>query len=137
MLNKLLILVCFFYCSMAWADNKNVFSTFLTEEKNSHVQIKDCGDGTPCGKIVWLNPETLDEGVTPETAVSKKGEKILGLTILKGFDAKKNDWRNGTIYDPGKDKSYTSRLQRLQDGSLQVKGCIAFLCQTQIWTEVN
>ncbi len=115
----------------------NVFGTFLTQEKNSHIQITDCGDGSPCGTIVWLNPETLDEGVTPKTAKSKTGEPILGLQILSEFTRKKKDWRGGTIYDPGKDKSYASRLKRLENGSLEVKGCISLFCQTQIWLEVQ
>lgn len=118
------------------ADSHDVFGTYLTEEQNSHIQIADCGDGSPCGKVVWLNPETLDPGVTPDTATSKAGEPVLGLTMLEGFERKKNDWRGGTIYDPGKDKTYASRLKRLDNGDLQVKGCISIICQTQIWTEV-
>lgn len=125
-----------FMANAAYADSHDVFGTFLTEEKNSHIQIKDCGDGSPCGVIVWLNPATLDAGVTPETAKSKAGEPVLGLTMLKGFSRKKNDWRGGTIYDPGKDKTYASRLSRLDNGDLEVKGCIAFICQTQTWTPV-
>jgi len=133
----LLISAVFLISLTASADSQDVFGTFLTEEKNSHIYIHDCGDGSPCGKIVWLNAQMLGEGVTPENAKSKNGSPILGLTILKGFESKKNDWRGGTIYDPGKDKSYASRLKRLDDGTLQVKGCIAFLCQTQIWHEVK
>ena len=125
-----------FVSTSLWANPHDVIGTFLTEEKNSHIQIEPCNQDSLCGKIVWLNPETLEPGVTPETAESKKGEKVLGLTILKDFEKKKSDWRAGTIYYPGKDKLYASRLKRLDNGDLQVKGCIAFICQTQIWTPV-
>ena len=136
MKNIWLLAISLGYSSVSLADSFDVFGTFLTEEKNSHIQILDCGDGSPCGKVVWLNPETLDEGVTPETAKSKKGEPVLGLQMLSGFERKNKDWRGGTIYDPGKDKTYASRLKRLDNGTLEVKGCIAFICQTQIWTAV-
>ncbi len=116
-------------------DSLNVYGVFLPKKKNSHIQIYDCGDNTPCGKVVWINPESLEEGVTPESAVTKVGKKVLGMVILEGFSARQKDWRGGTIYDPEADKTYKSRLKRLPDGSLQVKGCIAFLCQTQVWTE--
>lgn len=121
----------------AAANSLDVFGRYLTEEKNSHVEIIDCGDGSPCGTVVWLDKTMLPEGVTPETAKSKKGEKVLGLKMLQGFERKKDDWRDGTIYAPGKGKTYKSRLKRLDDGNLEVKGCIAFLCQTQIWTPVD
>lgn len=121
----------------AFADSFNVFGTYLTEEKNSHILIEDCGDGSPCGKIIWVNPESIQPGETQESIKSKSGDPILGLQILNGFERNKSDWRDGTIYDPGKDKSYASRLARLDDGSLQVKGCISFFCQTQIWTPVS
>ena len=139
MVSRVLLVLFSVFSTFTYADSLDVYGTYLTEEKNSHIEIYACEGGksqTPCGKIVWLNPDTLDPGITPETAISKNGEKVLGMTILKGFEKKGQEWREGTIYDPGKDKSYASRLQRLDDGSLQVKGCIAFICQTQVWTAV-
>jgi len=121
----------------AQAAPHDVYGTFLVQEETSHVQIKDCGDGTPCGVVVWLDADKLEPGITPETAKSKAGEAVLGLTMLQGFERKSKDWRGGTIYDPGKDKTYSSKLKRLENGDLEVKGCISFFCQTQIWTEVK
>ncbi len=117
----------------AKADSHDVFGTFYTKDKGSKIQISDCGDGGPCGKIVWVNPDTIEDGLTAEELKSKAGEPILGLEIVKGFERKKNDWRGGTIYDPGKDKTYASRMKKLENGTLEVKGCISFFCLTQIW----
>ena len=41
---------------------------------------------------------------------------------------------NGTIYDPRNGKTYKSIVSKNADGTLAVKGCIAFFCQTQKWT---
>ena len=60
---------------------------------------------------------------------------LLGLLILKGFEKKKNDWRGGTIYDPENDKTYDARIKRLDDGDLELKGCVGPFCQTQVWPE--
>jgi uncharacterized protein (DUF2147 family) len=137
MLRLLLPVMLLSFPAMLHADSRDVFGTFLTEEQDSHIQISDCGDGSPCGKIVWLDPARLEEGVKPQDVMTKVGEPVLGLLILKDFKRKKEDWRDGTIYAPDKDKTYASRLQRLDDGTLQVKGCLSFFCQTQIWTPVT
>ena len=114
-------------------DGHDVFGIFLTEAKTSTVTIADCGDGSPCGRISWIDPTAMEPGQTPETARTQAGDPVLGLLMLEGFEQRKNDWRGGTIYDPENDKSYASRLKRMKDGRLQVKGCIGPICQTQVW----
>ena len=114
-------------------DGHNVFGTYLTQAKTSTVTIEDCGDGSPCGRVSWIDPNAMAPGQTPETALTKAGDPVLGLLMLEGFEKRKKDWRGGTIYDPENDKSYASRLKRLGDGKLQVKGCIGPICQTPIW----
>jgi len=102
----------------AMADPHDVFATFATQEGTSHIQISDCGDGTPCGTIIWIDPTSLPEGITPETAIGKTGVNVLGLTMLEGFERKNKGWRNGTVYDPENDKTYAARLARLDNGDL-------------------
>ena len=113
----------------------DVFGTFFTEAGTSRVTIEDCGDGSPCGRVSAINPNALEDGETPKSVTTKAGDPVLGLLMLEGFEKRKNDWRGGTIYDPSEDKTYASRLKRLDDGNLQVKGCIGPFCQTQVWEE--
>ena len=120
----------------AHAENAHdVFGTFLTQAQTSTVTIEDCGDGSPCGRVSWIDPNAMEPGQTPEAALTKAGEPVLGLLMLQGFDKRRKDWRGGTIYDPENDKTYASRLKRLDDGRLQVKGCIGPICQTQVWSQ--
>ncbi len=121
----------------AFADPLNVFGTFAVRGGTSHVEIKDCGDGSPCGTIVWIDPATLEPGQTVDALADAKGAKIMGLQLLNGFARKAADWRGGTIYDPEAGKTYASRLKRLANGHLEVKGCIGPICQTQVWTPVK
>lgn len=118
-------------------DAHDVFGTFATEEGTSHIEISDCGDGTPCGTIVWIDPSSLPDGETPENVIGDNGENVLGQQILEGFSQKKKDWRGGTVYDPENDKNYSARIKRLDSGELQLKGCVGPFCQTQVWTEVS
>ena len=121
--------------SAAHADPHNVFGTWVTEAGTSHIQIADCGDETPCGTVVWIDPDELEPGVSPQTAVDANGDNVLGLKMLYGFSKKRKDWRSGTIYDPEAGKTYGSQIKLRDDGKLQVKGCIGPFCQTQVWTK--
>lgn len=124
-------------CGSASADPFNVFGTFQLPSGKSHIEIADCGNGSPCGKVVWISPDGLPAGASPETIKDARGEKILGLKLLHSFERKAGDWRGGKIYDPEEGKTYASRLKRLTNGNLEVKGCIGPVCQTQIWKPVT
>ena len=115
-------------------DALDVYGAWLTEKQNSVVVISKC-DETPCGEIVWIDaPDaaSLTDTENPDEAL--RARPLLGLEMLYGFEAKKDQWKKGRIYDPETGKTYGSRLRRLEDGALQVKGCIGPICQTQIWT---
>ena len=111
----------------------NVFGVFVTPDGTSHIEITDCGDGSPCGRIVWIDPASLPDGETPETIKGQNGEHLMGMQLIEGFERRKKDWRGGSIYDPENDKMYAARLKRLSSNQLQLKGCIGPICQTQIW----
>ncbi|MEM7767055.1 MAG: DUF2147 domain-containing protein [Pseudomonadota bacterium] len=123
------------------AGSKDVFGTWATEDGSARIEITDCGDGSPCGRVVWIDQASMRERLTPETAVdennpdpARQGDPVLGLLMLSDFEEKRNDWRGGTIYDPETGRTYGSRLKRRDDGTLQVKGCVGPICQTQTWT---
>jgi uncharacterized protein (DUF2147 family) len=121
----------------ALADPLDVFGRFALRGGTSHVEIVDCGNATPCGKVVWIDPSALSSGERAETVTDAKGSRILGLQLLGGFTARSGDWRGGTIYDPETGRTYAARLKRLGNKSLEVKGCIGPVCQTQVWTAVR
>ena len=119
----------------AAAEYHDIYGTFVTDEGSAKIQIEDCGDETPCGYFVWLNPDIQPKVDVTNKFSGKEGKPLLGSLMLKGFSKKKNDWRGGKVFDSNNDKIYRARLKRLPDGSLQVKGCIGPICQTQVWPE--
>ncbi|KQT31769.1 hypothetical protein ASG29_07590 [Sphingomonas sp. Leaf412] len=107
---------------------------WLTEDGSGVVTIGPCG-ATTCGRLTQI---LKSQPNAPKTDVANsnpalRSRPIQGIAILSGFADKGKDWR-GTIYDPRNGKSYKSIVARSPDGSLAVKGCIAFFCQTQRWT---
>lgn len=118
-------------------DALDVYGAWLTEKQNSVVVISKCEE-TPCGNIVWIDApdaQTLTDTENPDETL--RSRPLIGLQMLYGFEAKKDQWKKGRIYDPEAGKTYGSRLRKLEDGSLQVKGCIGPICQTQIWTPTS
>ena len=106
---------------------------WLIEDGSAVVQVGPCG-GATCGRIVTvLKPRAgapTTDANNPDAAL--RNRPIVGIPILSGFSDAGKDWR-GQIYDPRTGKSYKSIVTHEKDGTLKVKGCISFLCQTQVW----
>jgi uncharacterized protein (DUF2147 family) len=107
---------------------------WTTADGSGIVTVGPCG-GTVCGRLTQI---LKSQPGAPKTDVANsdpalRTRPILGMPILSGFVDKGNDWR-GTIYDPRNGKTYKSIVSKNTDGTLAVKGCIAFFCQTQKWT---
>jgi len=110
----------------------SVYGRWLTGDAT--VEIRDCGNGTPCGYIVKAdaqdpsNPPLLDEN-NPEE--SQRTNPLIGTRILHRYSFRNGRWRRGRIYNPANGKSYSSSLELETQSRLVVKGCIGPFCQTQ------
>lgn len=138
-MRKIVCLLSLLFAPLAYSeyDALDVYGRFETEGR-SHVELRDCGNQTPCGYIMWIDPASLEEGKTPESLRTKgTNEPVLGLLMLKGFARRKSGWRSGELYHPKRDKSYRAHIRRLEDGNLEVRPCVGPFCQTQVWALVN
>jgi uncharacterized protein (DUF2147 family) len=111
---------------------------WITEEKDAIVTLAQCGS-TTCGRISKFlvpPPDGPDQRDIYNPDPEKKKRRLQGLAILTGFKAERTQWR-GRIYDPKSGKSYRSVLRRSGPDTLEVKGCIAFFCQTQVWKKAK
>lgn len=106
---------------------------WLTADGSAVVSVGSCGAQT-CGRISRVLKSAPGaprvDANNPDPALRTR--PVVGLPILTGFAPGGGDWR-GRIYDPRNGKSYKSIVSREADGTLKVKGCIAFFCQTQVW----
>ena len=104
-----------------------VFQTQANDDGNvGMVQFYDCG-GKYCGRLV----KSFD-GSGKEVASQHTGKNIVaGMTDTGG-----GSFSGGTIWDPGADKTYKSKMS-LDGRTLSVSGCVAVFCKTQKWTRVK
>ncbi|MEO1047241.1 MAG: DUF2147 domain-containing protein [Pseudomonadota bacterium] len=111
---------------------------WVTEEGDAEVTISKCG-ATTCGKIsrfIVPPPDGPDQRDIYNPDPAKKTRRLMGLPILTSFTEEEDLWR-GRIYDPKSGKSYRSVVRRKSASTIEVKGCISFFCQTQIWTKAS
>ncbi len=125
----------------------DIVGVWLTQDKDSHVEIYKDGDKY-FGKIIWL--ETPNDSITGKPKVDDKNEDpalqnrpVMGMKLLKNFvfDGK-DEWENGTIYDPKKGKTYSCYMKFPDNNNkdlLKIRGYIGFslLGRTVYWTRVK
>ena len=109
---------------------------WFTVGNRSIVDIAPCGTAL-CGKLSKiLVPVKGNGNDTNNPDVAMHSRPLIGLNILFSFKDTGKQWE-GRIYDPEHGKTYRSIVFRNPDGTLAVKGCIAFFCQTQTWKPVR
>jgi uncharacterized protein (DUF2147 family) len=117
---------------------------WYNKEKSSKIQIYLAVDGAYYGKIVWLDkPNDKDTG-KPRTDKnnpdkSLRDKPLLGLLIMKSFKKSpddKDEYTDGTIYDPKNGKTYCGKIA-FKGSTLDLRGYIcsfSFLGRNETWT---
>jgi uncharacterized protein (DUF2147 family) len=128
--------------SVSAADEMSPIGRWKTiSDKTGHetgiVEISKSGD-VLVGKVVKIIAEPGDpaDPVCKKCDGPEKDQRVLGMTILKGFHRDGDAWDGGTILDPRTGSIYSSEIH-LDDGGhkLQVRGYIgiSLLGRTQTW----
>jgi hypothetical protein len=101
----------------------------------SIVEIRQAGDGTYTGRIVELLNPSRPNPTCDKCSDDRKDRPITGMEIIRGMRAERGGgYGGGTILNPEEGKVYRSKMKLVEGGSkLEVAGCIAFFCRTQVW----
>ena len=119
-------------------DEMNVYGVFINEDRTGIIEVEDCGDGTPCGTLIWVTPYPDgsivkdDKNPDPELAA----QPLIGTSLFKEFEAGKGKWKSGRIYNPEDGKTYRSSIKLSGHEYLEVKGCLGPICKTQYWNRL-
>ena len=113
-----------------------IVGKWMTAEKDSIIEIAPCGTNM-CGKISkFLTPVQGPPFDRNNPNVSLRNRPLLGLPILLALKDGSKQWE-GNIYDPKKGKTYKSKVFMNPNGTMTVKGCVVFFCQSFVWTPVR
>lgn len=107
------------------AQANKITGVWLTASDSSSVKIIKHTNGKYIGNINWImvplndqgNPKVDEENPDP----AKQNNPIMGLKLLRSFEynAKKDRWDKGSIYDPDNGKTY-SCYGWFEDGNYDV-----------------
>jgi uncharacterized protein (DUF2147 family) len=118
----------------------DIVGQWYSEGNESVVELYK-SNGKYYGKLVWLKepnrngkPKVDDKNPDPK----HHDRPVLGLVILKDFifDGK-DEWNDGTIYDPKNGKTYSCYIEFQKKDVLKIRGYIgiSLIGRTTIWTK--
>lgn len=123
-----------FVAGDAFADPRGLW---LTEGGKSHVRLYDCKRSPErlCGVIVWMKNPRKDVKNDDE---SKRDRDLVGsLVVWNLVHQGGNEWDDGEIYNPSDGDTYDSELIEIDANTLEVSGCVWFICKEQIWKRIE
>ncbi|NLA15522.1 MAG: DUF2147 domain-containing protein [Bacteroidales bacterium] len=142
-MKKLLLLFVLGMFSMPLvAQNANkIEGIWWNEEKTTkiHVELKD---GKYIGTVVYMIPEKYENGEAPKDKNNPdpalQSRSIVGLQLLDGFvfNERRNEWKDGTIYDPESGKTYSCFARLEGDDLMKLRGFVGgmrMLGRTSQW----
>lgn len=115
-----------------------IVGIWMNEDQTTKVEIFKAGNSYS-GKIIWLAKPNNSEGKpfldknNPDRA--KRGQKILGLTIITGLKYTNNQWSNGTIYAPRRGMYADCSVALSNNGNLEITVTKSGFSRTKTWTK--
>ncbi len=130
---KKLIILFFLgvYTLTSFAQNADkIVGVWWNEEKTTKIEVEK-KDGKYIGTIVYMIPEKYENGEPPKDDENPdpalRDRSIVGLQILNDFvyNSGKEEWKDGSIYDPKSGKTYDCYGWLESDNLLKLKGFVA------------
>ncbi|PTD18542.1 DUF2147 domain-containing protein [Sphingomonas fennica] len=125
--------------AVAAAPAASVLGLWRSQDRGGTIELYNCGPAV-CGRI--LDGPTLR--ANPDLRDVKNGEKALrtrpvkGLRIFDGFTGGPTRYAGGSLYDPESGWGTSNGFLTLKDAdTLEVKGCVAFFCQSEIMLRIR
>ena len=110
-----------------------------TGKEKAIVRITEAG-GVFTGKVEKLLDPAKQDSKCDECTDSRKGQPVIGLTIMRNIKKGESHWEGGDILDAANGKVYRARLTLSEDNKrLDVKGYIGtpLFGRTQTWTRME
>jgi uncharacterized protein (DUF2147 family) len=108
-----------------------------SKQEKSYVRIIDQG-GVLTGKVEKLLDPAKQGSKCEQCTDERKGQPVVGMTILRNVKANGDVWDGGDILDPNNGKVYRVRLKPEDGGKqLEVRGYIGPFYRNQHWIRVE
>ncbi len=115
----------------------------VEEGKESKIEFTKRANGSYRGQIIWLrqpnNPDgspKMDLKNPDEMKRKVRADRIVVVDDIV-YDAKKNVWKEGHVYDPTKGKSYKVEVSFKDERTLRVKGSLVGISKSVYWEKIE
>jgi len=118
----------------ALADPRGIWET---EGGKSHVRLADCENKPKrlCGTIVWMKNPRKDVKNGNERL---RDRELVGTRVVWDLEHQGGkEWDDGEIYNPSDGDTYDSELIEIDADTLEVSGCVWFICKEQTWKRID
>jgi uncharacterized protein (DUF2147 family) len=139
---KLIFILAFSFLSIS-SNAQDIFGKWKSIDDNTNkpksiVEITE-KDGKAYGKIIELfrEPDEDQDPICDDCSDHRKDQKVLGMTIITDMVKDGDEWEDGEILDPKDGKIYDCKIWVADDGTLKVRGYIAFFFRTQTWVPIT
>lgn len=124
-------------CTMpAAASAADITGVWATGTEGGRVEIYRCGKAL-CGRVIDARRLRANPGLRDVRNSDPKlrQRKLKGLVVLNGFTGGPREWKGGPVYDPETgDGAAKGQLRLLDNGNLEVKGCVVLFCRSKLWS---
>ena len=110
-----------------------------TGKEKAIIRITEMG-GVFTGKVEKLLDSAKQDSKCDECTDSRKGQPVVGLTIIRNIKKGESHWEGGDILDAANGKVYRARLTLSEDNKkLDVRGYMGtpMFGRTQTWSRVQ
>ena len=139
-----LLLTAMLATTIAFAQADKIVGVYKSvhEGNTSKIQISKVGDGYKA-QVIWLEKLTNPDG-TVKTDLknpdkSKRNTPADKIVVIEKvtYNAKKNQWDNGKIYEPTSGKSWTVTCSFKDEKTLKVRGSLGPFGKSVYWTKIE
>ena len=90
------------------------------------------------GRVTELRPGRTPKDVCEKCSGAYKDKLILGMVIMRNFQAEGDDWVEGTVVDPENGKEYKGKIWAVGNDRLKMRGFvgISLLGRTETWVRL-
>lgn len=121
MVRQFLLLIALLTASFTAAadDQSDYYGLWWNEDRSGIFELQAADGSSIEGITRWGKKPDTDKN-NPDPALRSRDLK--GISFLYGFeyDAKKNRWKDGKVYDPNNGKTYSAKME-LEDGGTILK----------------
>jgi uncharacterized protein (DUF2147 family) len=95
-------------------------------------------NGVLFGKVTAARPGRAPDSICTKCPGALKGQRIMGMVVIRNFHPVGDDWVGGTVVDPENGKEYKGKMWAIGDDKLGMRGFvgISLLGRTATWVRI-